>query len=131
MRRFGHAGPTIPWRPDATTTLDAIPTDDEERLMEPDDWLAQLASALPGDAGPLGASERAVLLDLARVAAHTSERWTAPLSTFVAGVALAQLDADARVDALRRVVASFDDPDAPDVQAPDAPTRDTRAPDTP
>lgn len=82
--------------------------------MEPDDWLARLAAALPGDAPRLGADERAALLDLARIAAHTSARWTAPLSTFVAGAALASLDADARLAALRRVVESFDDPDDPD-----------------
>jgi len=37
----------------------------------------------------LDAAERAGLLALARVVAHASERATAPLSTYVAGLALA------------------------------------------
>ena len=83
--------------------------------MTPQEWLAQLTAALPGDQVALTSDERELLLDLARVAAHTSERWAAPLSTYLAGLALAGTDADDRVEVLRRIVADLDpdfDPDA-------------------
>jgi hypothetical protein len=35
------------------------------------------------------------------VAAHTSERWTAPVSGFIVGVALADLEPGARAQAVR------------------------------
>lgn len=55
--------------------------------MTPDAWLDVVAQLL-GDPPPTE-DERAVLLELARVAAHTSERWTAPVTTYAAGLALA------------------------------------------
>ncbi|GGI05186.1 DUF6457 domain-containing protein [Egicoccus halophilus] len=79
--------------------------------MQPESWFVQLTAALSGEAPVVTADERAALLDLARIAAHTSERWTAPLSTFVAGVALADLPADERARRLRALVDDLDDPD--------------------
>ena len=87
--------------------------------MDPDTWFAQLLAALPPAPGaadgtaPTAVSEpeREALLDLARIAAHTSERWTAPVSTFLVGVAYAALPADERTATLRTLVATLDDPD--------------------
>ncbi len=82
--------------------------------MTPDDWFAALHAALPappgdGAAAPeLTAMETDALLDLARVAAHTSERWTAPLTTFLAGVAYATTDPAERAVALRALVADLE-----------------------
>lgn len=87
--------------------------------MDPDTWFAQLLAALPpSEPSAAGVApalvtdpEREALLDLARIAAHSSERWTAPLSTFVVGVAYADLPADERAARLRTLVAALDDPD--------------------
>lgn len=85
--------------------------------MGPDMWLTALAERLPpppGEAtgpGALTAAERDALLDLARVAAHTSERWTAPLSTFLAGVAYATTDPEQRALALRALVSELEEED--------------------
>lgn len=82
--------------------------------MTPDDWFDALRAALPPAPGEATApraltdGERDVLLDLARVAAHTSERWTAPLSTFLAGVAYATTDPQERTVALRALVADLE-----------------------
>ena len=55
-------------------------------------WLDQVRRSLPsgGDLS-LSEAEQQALLDVARIAAHTSERIAAPLSTFLAGVALGGL----------------------------------------
>jgi hypothetical protein len=76
--------------------------------MQPDDWFAQLLDALPGDVGPVTEEERVALLDLARVAAHTSERWTAPISTFLLGLAFSDASSSERAAAARALVARFD-----------------------
>jgi hypothetical protein len=65
--------------------------------VDTDAWFVALTEALrvaapdgatdvEGAALTLTDAEREGLLDLARVAAHTAERWTAPVSTFLAGV---------------------------------------------
>lgn len=64
--------------------------------MTPDEWFEHLRDALPpadGGSAPaeLGEEEVTALLELARIAAHTGERWTAPVSTFVLGLAGAGL----------------------------------------
>ncbi len=77
--------------------------------MDPDTWFAALAGALP-DAGPspMATDEECdALLELARVAAHTSERWTAPVTTFVAGIALARATRQKRAVRLRAPVATL------------------------
>jgi hypothetical protein len=76
--------------------------------VTPDDWLTQLIERLPGELRPVTDAERDALLDLARVAAHTSERWTAPLSTFLAGAALADLPPTERAAILADLVATLE-----------------------
>jgi hypothetical protein len=88
--------------------------------VDPATWFDHLHAALRADAGATDPpevtdAERVALLDLARVAAHTSERWAAPLSTFLAGVAYAEVPAADREVALRDLVRTLD-PEAP---APD------------
>lgn len=56
------------------------------------------------------ASERALLLDLARIAAHRSERWTAPVSTYLVGVALAPHDPAVRAQVLTDLVDGLEPP---------------------
>lgn len=74
-----------------------------------DAWLDSLAELLPGGAvGGLGAAERAILLDLARVAAHRSERIAAPLTTYLAGVAMAGRPPEERLAALRALLAALE-----------------------
>lgn len=90
--------------------------------MDTDAWFAALADALrdaapaPPSGAPTGTvglpaftdDERDGLLDLARVAAHTAERWTAPVSTFLAGVAYASVPAAERAEAIRAVVGALE-----------------------
>jgi hypothetical protein len=69
--------------------------------MTPEDWFDLLRERLGTTVDAPSADEIDALLDLARVAAHTSERWTAPVSGFLAGVAYADLDAERRAARLR------------------------------
>lgn len=68
-------------------------------------WLEELAETLSPSGGP-GPSEEenAALLDIARIAAHSSERIAAPLSTYMAGLACAKLPSAERAEALRSLV---------------------------
>ncbi|MBF8289321.1 MAG: hypothetical protein HW391_289 [Chloroflexi bacterium] len=73
------------------------------------DWLERLAEVLPtGAQGTVSAAEQAALLDIARIAAHTSERIAAPISTYLAGLALATAEPDDRVAGLQRIVARLE-----------------------
>ncbi|HWP62995.1 MAG TPA: DUF6457 domain-containing protein [Candidatus Binatia bacterium] len=76
-------------------------TDVQRTLRE---WLAELES--DPDIGSVAVSPalQAALLDLARVAAHASERIAAPITAFMAGVAFAGLDDDARAARVRSLV---------------------------
>lgn len=76
--------------------------------MTPEDWLAELAAVAEVPLTELVDRERDALLDVARVAAHTSQRWTAPLSTFLLGVALGHLDRDQRSDEVVRIATALD-----------------------
>ncbi len=83
--------------------------------MTPEDWFNRLSAQLVDLSGPSAGAgsglipdEQQLLLDLARIAAHSSERWTAPLSTYLLGMAMADLDPDERVMRLRGVVATLD-----------------------
>lgn len=69
-------------------------------------WLEMVRELLSGDAEtlPLAAAERTALLDMARVAARTSERITAPLSTYLAGLALASIPAAERAERIAALV---------------------------
>lgn len=79
--------------------------------MTPQEWFDRLAAELPdGEIVDVGDDEREALLDLARVAAHGSERWTAPITTFLVGIALADVAENDRVATLRRLVETFNRP---------------------
>jgi len=72
-------------------------------------WLARLAALLAVDAaGAAGPAERAVLLDLARVAAHRSERIAAPITTYLAGAAFAGFEPAERLARLRGLLAALE-----------------------
>lgn len=76
-----------------------------------DAWLARLSELLAVDgavADPVGPAERAVLLDLARVAAHRGERVAAPITTYLAGVAFAGLPPAERLARLRGLLAALE-----------------------
>ncbi len=66
-------------------------------------WLDALRAELGTDGLDLSRAEQRALLDLARVAAHASERVAAPLSTFLAGIAFAGLGSDERARAIEAV----------------------------
>jgi uncharacterized membrane-anchored protein len=75
-------------------------------------WMDRLRAALSVDgeaATDLSADEQRLILELARVAAHTSERIAAPLTTFVAGLALAGLAREERVRRLREFLETLRD----------------------
>jgi hypothetical protein len=72
------------------------------------DWLALLRAEL-GTADDdarlqLTPAEERALLELARIAAHASERVAAPLTTFITGVALADLPPAQRLGRLRTMI---------------------------
>jgi hypothetical protein len=94
--------------------------------VPPERWLADVADRLPGPPVGISAKERDVLLDLARVAAHTSARWTAPVTTFLAGMALADAGPADRVVALRALLADLEGGGA-DADAAEATTDGTSA----
>jgi hypothetical protein len=77
--------------------------------MSPEDWFEALARHLP-DATTVDEDERVALLDLARVAAHSSERWTAPVTTYLVGVALADVPAAERAARVRALVDALEPP---------------------
>jgi hypothetical protein len=67
-------------------------------------WLDDLHEVIgPASGAAITADEQAALLDIARIAAHGSERIAAPLSTFLAGVAYGALPTGERAVALRRL----------------------------
>ena len=84
-----------------------------EPLAEPismDEWLRRLraAAGLPTDAPPVSAAEQRVLLGIARVAAHASERVAAPISTYLLGIVMASLAPEDRAADLERILAVLD-----------------------
>jgi hypothetical protein len=85
----------------------------DERVPVPlADWLDRLRDELAGTDDPrlaLTPAEEKALLDLARVAAHTSERISAPLTTFLAGVAWGSLPPVERAERLRTLVSHLSD----------------------
>jgi hypothetical protein len=87
--------------------MDATPDGATLSLAE---WMDRLRASLVHEVGvdtSLSAEEERHLLELARIAAHTSERIAAPLTTFVAGLSLAGLPSDARARRLRQLVAEL------------------------
>jgi hypothetical protein len=74
------------------------------------DWMAAVAHWVPDELeGRLSAGEIAALLALAREAAHRSERKAAPLTTFLAGVAVSGLRGPAREARIRELTAALID----------------------
>ena len=61
--------------------MSAETTPDETERMDPHQWVRTLATAL--DAPPPTADEVEDLLALAGTAAHTAERWVAPISCWL------------------------------------------------
>lgn len=77
--------------------------------VEVEVWLGELAALLPaGTLDQAGPEERVALLDLARVAAHRSQRWAAPISAYLVGLAFASLPQAERLDRIRVLVAQLD-----------------------
>lgn len=75
--------------------------------MSVDAWLALFSAELqPGT--PLTADDRAALLDIARVAAHRSERIAAPLTTFLLGIAMSGTPAGDWAGRIRDLVERLD-----------------------
>lgn len=69
--------------------------------MTPAEWLDRLRTELGDDPRlALSTDEERLLLDLARIAAHASERTAAPLATFLAGMAFAGASSEVRADRL-------------------------------
>jgi hypothetical protein len=69
------------------------------------DWLGRVRAALgPGTELPLSSAEQQLLLDIARISAHACERKVAPLSTYLAGLALASVPPGERVARLEALV---------------------------
>ncbi|MCZ7538285.1 MAG: DUF6457 domain-containing protein [Acidimicrobiia bacterium] len=68
-----------------------------------------MATELPPSAlDEVGTSERAVLLDLARIAAHRSHRTAAPISTYLVGLSFATLPRAERLDRMRDLAKRLD-----------------------
>lgn len=84
-------------------------TPDDDRTVSLDAWLERLRGQLPaGISLTISSAESAALLDLARVAAHTSERIAAPLSTFLVGVAFGGLPEGVRAARIAELVRSLE-----------------------
>ncbi len=79
-------------------------TTQSEHALPLSAWLDLLARELPAGSAQPTAVEQAAILDLARVAAHASERIAAPISAFLVGVALASHAPEDRAVALRTLV---------------------------
>ena len=79
---------------------------------EPDriaDWLDGLRAHLPPDLiDELTPAEEAALLDLARVAAHRADRRAAPITTYLAGRALAPLHRCERLERLQELLTALE-----------------------
>jgi hypothetical protein len=84
--------------PDDRPTIEPIPLAD---------WLRDLGTTLELPEG-VTEEEQVALLDIARIAAHTSERIAAPLTTFMAGIACAALPPAERGTALRSLASQLE-----------------------
>lgn len=84
-----------------------------EQRVDPDQWLRTLATALDVDAPT--SDEVEDLLSLAGTAAHTAERWVAPISTWlIARAEVSPADGRALVERLAAAATADVDPDAID-----------------
>lgn len=80
------------------------PMDDYNNL---DAWLEAVRRQLGTDLA-LSIDDQRALLDLTRVAAHRSQRIAAPLTAFLAGMALADLPVEQRAAAIDRLTAALE-----------------------
>ena len=71
-------------------------------------WLDLVLRELPPGAAAPSPAEQAAILDLARVAAHASERVAAPISAYLVGLAFSGLPADERAAALQALVSQLE-----------------------
>lgn len=94
-----------------TSKEDRVTQQDPSRTDQVDveAWLDELGALLPaGTLEEAGQEERVALLDLARIAAHRSQRWAAPISAYLVGVAFAPLPRADRLDRIRALAAQLD-----------------------
>lgn len=78
----------------------------EQGGMSVAEWLDRVREGLGSTNDlALGPGDERELLELARIAAHRSERIAAPLTTFLVGVALAELPVADRADRISRMKA--------------------------
>ena len=89
------------------STNEPVPSTNElaQAQITVDEWLERVRVAL-GSTPDLALTgiERRLLLDLARIAAHGSERVAAPLSTYLAGIALSGVAPKERAERLAGIV---------------------------
>lgn len=81
--------------------------DEQGGGLELQAWLDRLESQLVPRAA-MSETERDLVLDLARVTAHRSLRKAAPITTYLAGIALAGLTPAQRATRLSELVAALD-----------------------
>ena len=84
----------------------------ENRMIDLPTWLDGLAGLDDLAGVTVSRDEQRALLELTRIAAHRSDRIAAPITAYVAGLALASFPAADRASALARVVAALG-PDRP------------------
>lgn len=72
------------------------PSGRQAEVMELDDWIEQLRSALETDGDPNAEVDQALILDLARISAHSVERKSAPITTYLLGYAAGATGADGK-----------------------------------
>lgn len=84
-------------------------TSPDDRPLDLEGWLVRLGGVLPaGVVAEAGTAERTALLDLARIAAHRSERIAAPITTYLAGIAFAGLPPAERLERLRDLAGALE-----------------------
>jgi hypothetical protein len=90
--------------------MEGDPMERELPAMAMDEWLRRLADAAGPTPEPLTISvvEQRLLLDIARVAAHTSERVAAPISTYLVGLMMATVSPELRGQELDRIRRAID-----------------------
>lgn len=83
--------------------------DTETRTIALPAWLTGLAVLPDLEGATVERDEQRVLLELTRIAAHRSDRIAAPITAYLAGLALAGRPAAERARALARIVAALAD----------------------
>lgn len=76
----------------------------ESRIIDLPTWLDGLAGLDDLAGVTVSRDEQRALLELTRIAAHRSDRIAAPITAYLAGLALASLSPAGRAEALARVL---------------------------